>query len=173
MKNKRENLENNSSKLSLTETEKSLLVKILRFLLPPKQLNCSEYLINLELFYRSINNVKTLWDNLDFIKTRIKDVALTSFVIIIFFQWRIWSAKACVRYFSLFLKDKFISSLVRTKYIQKKFTLQLFFLPTVSRTFILSWATTRYPPPWNFLFRKNNCMCNRDNARDVATCPDE
>ena len=33
------------------------------------------------------------------------------------------------------------SYLVRTKYIEKKFTLQLFFLPIVSRTFILSWAT--------------------------------
>ena len=81
--------------------------------------------------------------------------------------------KACVCYFSLFLKDKCISSLFRTKYIEKKFNLQLLFLPTVSRTFILSRATTRYPPPWNFLFRKNNCMCNRDNARDVAACTDE
>ena len=54
--------------------------------------------------------------------------------------------KACVRYFSLFLKDKCISSLFRTKYIEKKFNLQLFFLPTVSRTFILSSATMRYPP---------------------------
>ena len=82
--------------------------------------------------------------------------------------------KACVLYFSLFLKDKCISSLVRTKYIEKKFTSQLFFfLPTVSRTFILSWATTRYPPLWNFLFSKNNFMCNRDNARDAAACPDE
>ena len=54
--------------------------------------------------------------------------------------------KACVRYFSLFLKDKCISSLFRMKYIEKKFNLQLFFLPTVSRTFILSSATMRYPP---------------------------
>ena len=45
--------------------------------------------------------------------------------------------KACVRYLSLFLKDECISSLVQTKYIEKKFSLQLFFLPTVSRTFIL------------------------------------
>ena len=81
--------------------------------------------------------------------------------------------KACVRYFSLFLKDKCISSLFRMKYIEKKFNLQLFFLPTVLRTFILSSATMRYPPSWNFSFRKNNCMCNRDNACDVATCPDE
>ena len=87
----------------------------------------------------------------------------------------VWSnqLKACVRYFALFLKGKCISSFFRTKYIEKKFNLQLLFLPTVSRTFILSRATTRYPPPWNFLFRKNNCMCNRDNARDVAACPDE
>ena len=81
--------------------------------------------------------------------------------------------KTCVRYFSLFLKDKCISLLFRTKYIEKKFNLQLFFLLTVSRTFILSRATTRYPPRWNFSFRKNNYMGNRDNARDVAACPDE
>ena len=81
--------------------------------------------------------------------------------------------KACVHYFSLFLKDKCISLLVQTKYIEKKINLQLFFLPTVSQTFILSSATTCYPPPSNFLFRKNNCMCNWDNAHDVATCPDE
>ena len=40
-----------------------------------------------------------------------------------------------------------ISLLFRTKYIEKKFNRQLFFLPTVSRIFILSSATTRYPPP--------------------------
>ena len=81
--------------------------------------------------------------------------------------------KACVCYFSLFLRDKCISSLFRTKYIEKKFNWQLFFLPTVSRTFFLSSATMHYPPPWNFLFRKSNCICNRDNVRDVAACPDE
>ena len=81
--------------------------------------------------------------------------------------------KACVHYFSLFLKHKCISSLVQTKYIEKKINLQSFFLPTVSQTFILSWAATCYLPPSNFLFRKNNCMCNWDNVHDVATCPDE
>ena len=46
----------------------------------PKQLSYSDYLINFELFYRSIDNLKILsGDNLDFIKTRIKDSALTSF----------------------------------------------------------------------------------------------
>ena len=66
--------------MSLTETEKALLVKGLSFSLPPKQLSYSDYLINFELFYRSIDNLKILsGDNLDFIKTRIKDTALTSF----------------------------------------------------------------------------------------------
>ena len=40
----------NFSKVSLTETEKSLLVKGLSFSLPPKQLSYSDYLINFELF---------------------------------------------------------------------------------------------------------------------------
>ena len=66
--------------MSLTDAEKSLLVKGLSFALPPKQLSYSDYLINFELFYRSIDNLKILsGDNLDFIKTRIKDTALTSF----------------------------------------------------------------------------------------------
>ena len=73
----------------------------------------------------------------------------------------------------LFLKDKCISSLFSMNYIEKKFNLQLFFLPTVSGTFILSRAITCYPPPRTFLFRKNNCICNQDNACDVAACPDE
>ena len=70
----------NFSKLSLTDAEKTLLVKGLSFALPPKQLSYSDYLINFELFYRSIDNLKILsGDNLDFIKTRIKDTTLTSF----------------------------------------------------------------------------------------------
>ena len=41
------------------------------------------------------------------------------------------SFKACVHYFSLFLKDRCISLLFRTKYIEKKFNLHLLSLPTV------------------------------------------
>ena len=64
----------------LTDAEKSLLVKGLNFTLPPKQLCYSDYLINFELFYRNIENLKILsGDNLDFLKTRIKDTTLTSF----------------------------------------------------------------------------------------------
>ena len=70
----------NFSKLSLTDAEKTLLVKGLSFALPPKQLSYSDYLINSELFYRSIDNLNILsGDNLDFIKGRIKGTALTSF----------------------------------------------------------------------------------------------
>ena len=64
----------NFSKLSFTDAEKSLLVKSLSFVLPTKQNNYSDYLINFELFYRSIDTLKILTgDNVDFIKTRIDD----------------------------------------------------------------------------------------------------
>ena len=86
--------------------------------------------------------------------------------------------KACVRFFSLFLKDKCISSLLRMKYIEKTFNLKLFFLSTISFTNIYSLLGYHALPPTSlklldFLFRKDNCMCNRDNACDVAACPDE
>ena len=45
--------------------------------------------------------------------------------------------KACVHYFLLFLKEKCISSLFQTKYTEKKFNLQLIFLPIVSWIFTL------------------------------------
>ena len=81
--------------------------------------------------------------------------------------------KACVHYFSLFLKEQCVNWLFWTKYFENKFNLQLFYLPTVSWTFSPFWATMRYLPPWNFLFWKNKCMCNRDIPCDVATCPDK
>ena len=63
----------------------------------------------------------------------------------------------CLLFFTIFKRQMyFFLSLNEVHW--KKFTLQLLFLPTVSRTFILSWTTVRYLPPWNFLFRKNNCM---------------
>ena len=66
--------------MSLTDAEKTLLGKGLSFALLPKQLSYLGYLINLELFYRSTDNLKIQsGDNLDFIKTRIKDTASTSF----------------------------------------------------------------------------------------------
>ena len=57
-----------------------------------------------------------------------------------------WKLKACVRYFSLLLKEQCASWLFPTKYFEKKFNLLLFYIPVASQTFIHSWATARYPP---------------------------
>ena len=40
--------------------------------------------------------------------------------------------KACVHYFSLFLKEQCASCSFRAKYFEKKYNLQLLYLPTVS-----------------------------------------
>ena len=70
----------NFSNLSLTKAEKSLLMKGLSFLLQPEKFSYSDYLVNFELFYISINNLKiTCGNNLDYIKSKVKDLALTSF----------------------------------------------------------------------------------------------
>ena len=54
----------NFSNISLTEASESL-----SFPLPPKKLSYSDYLVNFELFYRSIDNLEILsGDNLDYIK---------------------------------------------------------------------------------------------------------
>ena len=75
-----ENIVFNFSNITLTEAEKSLLVKGLSFFLPPEKFSYSDYLIKFELFYRSIDILNILsGDNLDFIKTKIKDAAVTSF----------------------------------------------------------------------------------------------
>ena len=83
----------NFSKVSLIEAEESILVKGLSFSLPPKQLRYSDYLINFETFY-FIDNLKIpSGDNLDFIKTRIKDTALTFFLNYIAMSWNIFLTK--------------------------------------------------------------------------------
>ena len=57
----------------------SLLVKGFSFSLPAKQFSYSDHLINFELCYRN-NDLKILsGDNLDEIKTRIKDINSMSF----------------------------------------------------------------------------------------------
>ena len=70
----------NYSKISPSNTNKSLLVRGLRFSLTPKKLNYANYLTNFELFYRSIRNLDVLSNgDLNFVKTKIKDTALSSF----------------------------------------------------------------------------------------------
>ena len=86
-------------------------------------------------------------------------------LIIVFFR-------ACVRYFSLFLKDKYISSLFRTKYIEKKFNLQLFFFPLFHED-LISLGLPRATRLLETSCLEKITMCNRDNARDVAACTDE
>ena len=68
------------SKISLSDAEKSLFVKRLRFSFPPKKLNYADYLTNSDSFYGSIQSLDVLSNSdLDFVKTKIKDAALSSF----------------------------------------------------------------------------------------------
>ena len=51
----------------------------MNFSLPPKQLKYADYLLNFELFFRDICKLDILSnENLEFLKTKIKDVALSS-----------------------------------------------------------------------------------------------
>ena len=64
----------------LSEAEKSLLRKSLNSSIPPKKINHADYLVNFELFYRDICNLQVLFtEDLYFIKTKTKDIALSSF----------------------------------------------------------------------------------------------
>ena len=70
----------NFSKYVLSNTEKKLLVKGLNFCLPPKQLKYADYLVHFELFYRDMCNLEILSnEDLDFVKTKTKETALSSF----------------------------------------------------------------------------------------------
>ena len=66
--------------ITLSEAEKSLLQKGLNFSKLPKKLNHADYLVNFELFYRGICNLQVLSiEDLDFIKTKTKDIVLPSY----------------------------------------------------------------------------------------------
>ena len=70
----------NFSKYVLSDIEKKLLAKGLNFCLPPKQLKYADYLAHFELFYRDICNLEILSnEDLDFVKTKTKETALSSF----------------------------------------------------------------------------------------------
>ena len=59
--------------------KKGLLVKGLNFSLPPKYLYYADHLANFEFFYRNIRNLGILPnEDLDFVKTRIKEIALST-----------------------------------------------------------------------------------------------
>ena len=55
-------------------------MKRLKFSIPPKKFNYADCLANFELFYRSTYNLDSISnENLDFVKTKIKDATLSSF----------------------------------------------------------------------------------------------
>ena len=70
----------NCSSYVLSEAEKPLLLNGLNFEIPPKKLNHADCLVNFELFYWDIRNLQVLSaENLDFIETKTRDIALSSF----------------------------------------------------------------------------------------------
>ena len=70
----------NLSSYTLTAVEKDLLLKGLNFTISPNKLNYSDYCLGFENLFRDIKNIKNLnHDNLQFIKSKLKETALTSF----------------------------------------------------------------------------------------------
>ena len=70
----------NLSSHVLSELEKNLLLKGLNFTIPPNKLNYADYCLRYELLFRDIKNIKKIdAGNLDFLKTKLKETALTSF----------------------------------------------------------------------------------------------
>lgn len=69
----------NYSSKTLTEDEKNLLAKGLNFSIPPSKLGYSDYLVNFELLFRDVKNLELSAEDMEFVKTKIKDTALTSF----------------------------------------------------------------------------------------------
>ena len=68
----------NYSNISLSDAEKSLLVAGLKFSILPKELSYADYLVNFKLFCGIIYNSDSMSnENLDFVKTKIKDATLT------------------------------------------------------------------------------------------------
>ena len=70
----------NFSKYVLSDCEKSLLTKGLNFSIPCKKLDGADYLVQFELFFRDICNLDILSnEDLDFVKAKTKEAALSSY----------------------------------------------------------------------------------------------
>ena len=70
----------NFSKYVLSDCEKSLLTKGLNFSIPCKKLDYADYLVHFELFFRDIRNLDILSnEDLDFVKAKTKEAALSSY----------------------------------------------------------------------------------------------
>ena len=69
----------NFSSHELSEYEKSLLCKGLNFAIPPKRLDYADHMLPFELLFRDINKSEMPNEDKEFIKSRLKDSAHTSF----------------------------------------------------------------------------------------------
>ena len=63
----------------LSDDEKSLLCKGLNFLNPPRRLDYAHHMLRFELLFRDINKNEIPNEDKEFIKTKLKDFAFTSF----------------------------------------------------------------------------------------------
>ena len=70
----------NFSPYLLTESDKSLLLKGLNFAIPPKNLEYSKFLLPFELLFREIKSNKIAADSIPFIKAKLQDTALSSYM---------------------------------------------------------------------------------------------
>ena len=75
--------------------------------------------------------------------------------------WCFYRLSLCPLFFTIFKRQMYFFLSSNKVHWKEIYLTVVFFLPTVSWTFILSWATMHYPPPWNFLFRKNNYVWSR------------
>ena len=76
--------------------------------------------------------------------------------------------KACVSYFSLFLKVQCVSWLFQMKYLKRNLTYSCFIFPLFhKRLFSLGLPRATRLLETSCL-EKNKCMCNQDNALDVG-----
>ena len=63
----------------LPSSNKDLLSKGLRFAIPPKQIDYSNFVTKYEVLYRSTLDVSMTIEEKDRFKTKLKDIALSSF----------------------------------------------------------------------------------------------
>ena len=62
----------------MSSSEKVLLSKGLRFAIPPKQIDYSNFMTRFELLYRSTLDLSITTEEKDHFKTKLKDIALSS-----------------------------------------------------------------------------------------------
>ena len=97
----------NFSKYELSNCEKRRLAKGLNFSLPPKYLDYTDYLVNFELFYRNIHNFGILPnEDLDFVKTRTKEAALSLLIETIITMYRNNFLKKSFLLYKIYVKIK-------------------------------------------------------------------